>query len=47
MNKVIKLKKLSNFWNNYIENESNGDRNKNLSLEEYLKMKIKQNQKTK
>ena len=27
----------SNFWsNNYIEYESNGDRNKILSLEEYL-----------
>ena len=28
---------VSNFWNNnYIEFESTGDRNKNLSLEEYL-----------
>ena len=30
-------KRLSNFWNNnYIEYESNGDKNKNLSLDEYL-----------
>ena len=30
-------KRGSNFWNNnYIEYESNGDRNKNLSLDEYL-----------
>ena len=29
--------KVSNFWsNNYIEYESNGDRNKKLSVEEYL-----------
>ena len=29
--------RVSNFWsNNYIEYESNGDRNKTLSLEEYL-----------
>ena len=29
--------KVSNFWsNNYIEYESNGDRNKTLSVEEYL-----------
>ena len=28
-----KPERVSNFWNNnYIENESNGDRNKNLSL---------------
>ena len=28
---------MSNFWsNNYIEYESNGDRNKTLSVEEYL-----------
>ena len=28
---------MGNFWNNnYIEYESNGDRNKNLSLKEYL-----------
>ena len=32
-----KLKRVSNFWNdNYIENESNGDKNRNLSLDEYL-----------
>ena len=32
-----KLKRVSNFWNNnYIEYEINGDRNKNLSLDEYL-----------
>ena len=32
-----KPKRVSNFWNNnYIEYESNGDRNENLSLEEYL-----------
>ena len=32
-----KPKSLSIFWNNkYIEYESNGDRNKSLSLEEYL-----------
>ena len=31
-----KQKRLNNFWsNNYIKYESNGDRNKNLSLEEY------------
>ena len=29
--------KVSNFWNNnYIEHQSNGDRNKNLSLEVYF-----------
>ena len=29
--------RVSNFWsNNYIEYESNGDKNKTLSLEEYL-----------
>ena len=29
--------RVSNFWsNNYIEYESNGDRNKTLSVEEYL-----------
>ena len=29
--------RVSNFWsNNYIEYESNGDRNKALSVEEYL-----------
>ena len=33
-NKPIRL---NNFWsNNYIEYESNGDRNKTLSVEEYL-----------
>ena len=32
-----KLKSVSNFWNNnQIEYESNGDRNKDLSLDEYL-----------
>ena len=32
-----KLKRVSNFWNNnYIEYESNGDKNRNLSLYEYL-----------
>ena len=32
------LKRVINFWkNNYIEYESNGDKNKNLSLDEYLK----------
>ena len=31
-----KPKTISNFWNkNYIEQDSNGDKNKNLSLEEY------------
>ena len=30
-------KRVSNFWNNnYIEYESNGDKNGNLSLDEYL-----------
>ena len=29
--------RVSNFWsNNYIEYESNGDRNETLSIEEYL-----------
>ena len=29
--------RVSNFWsNNYIEQESNGDKNKRLSVEEYL-----------
>ena len=29
-------KRISKFWdNNYMENESNGDQNKNLSLDEY------------
>ena len=32
-----KLVRVSNFWNaNYIEYKSNGDRNKTLSVEEYL-----------
>ena len=32
-----KLKRKNNFWNNnYIEYESKDDRNKNLSLKEYL-----------
>ena len=32
-----KPKRESNFWNNnYIEYESNGDKNSNLSLDEYL-----------
>ena len=32
-----KLKRVTNFWNNnYIEYESNGDKNRNLSLDEYL-----------
>ena len=32
-----KLKRVSNFWNNIcIACESNGDRNKNLLLEEYF-----------
>ena len=32
-----KLKRVDNFWtNNYIECENNVDRNKNVSLEEYL-----------
>ena len=31
-------KRVSNFWNNsYIECESNGDKNRNLLLDEYLK----------
>ena len=31
-------KRVNDFWNNnYIEYESNGDKNKNLSLDEYLK----------
>ena len=33
----FKPKRVSNFWNNnYIEYESNGDRNRNLSLHKYL-----------
>ena len=32
-----KPKRVSNFWNNnYTEYESNGDKNRNLSLDEYL-----------
>ena len=32
-----KPKRVSNFWNNnYIEYESNGDKSRNLSLNEYL-----------
>ena len=32
-----KLTRIDNFWtNNYIEYESNGDRNKTLSIKEYL-----------
>ena len=32
-----KPKRVSNFWNNnYIEYESNGDKNRNLSLDEFL-----------
>ena len=32
-----KPERVSNFWsNNYIECESNGDKNRNLSLDEYL-----------
>ena len=38
MKKFRKPVKVGNFWsNNYIEWESNGDRNKTLSIEEYLK----------
>ena len=38
--------RVSNFWsNNYIEYKSNGDRNKTLSVEEYLN-KIRQYLKT-
>ena len=32
-----KPKRVSNFWNNnYVEHEINGDKNRNLSLDEYL-----------
>ena len=32
-----KLKRVNSFWNNnYIEHESNGDKNNNFSLDEYL-----------
>ena len=35
--KYNRLLRVSDFWsNNYIEYESNGDRNKKLSIEEYL-----------
>ena len=36
-----KLKRVSNFWNNnYVEYQNNGDKDRNLSLDEYLnKMK--------
>ena len=38
MKKFRKPVKVGNFWsNNYIEWESNGNRNKTLSIEEYLK----------
>ena len=34
---MLKLKRVSNFWNNnYIEYKRNGDKNSNLSLDEYL-----------
>ena len=37
MNIIYKPERVSNFWNNnYVEYESNGNRNRNLSLEEYL-----------
>ena len=35
--KNFKLVRINNFWsNNYIEYESNADRNKTLSVQEYL-----------
>ena len=35
--KVNKPERVNKFWNNnYIEYESNGDKNRNLSLDEYL-----------
>ena len=35
--KIIKPVRINNFWsNNYVEYVSNGDRNKALSIEEYL-----------
>ena len=38
---IIRVTYISNFWsNNYIEHESNGDRNKKLSVEEYLNKTI-------
>ena len=37
MKKIIMNLKVNNFWDNsYIEYKSNGDKNKNLSLYEYL-----------
>ena len=37
MEKTITNFRASTFWNNnYIKNKSNGDRNRNLSLDEYL-----------
>ena len=37
MKKKIIYSREGNLWsNNYTENESNGDRNKTLSVEEYL-----------
>ena len=37
MNIIYKPERVSNFWNNnYVEYESNSNRNRNLSLEEYL-----------
>ena len=34
---IYKPKRVRNFWNNnYIQYESNTDKNKNLSLDEYL-----------
>ena len=37
MNIFINLKRVRNFWNNnYIEYESNYDKNRNLSLDKYL-----------
>ena len=36
-NNYYKPVRVNNFWsNNYIEYERNGDRNKTLSVEEYL-----------
>ena len=37
VNNFYEPKIVNNFWNNnYIEYESNGDKNRNLSLDEYL-----------
>ena len=33
---IVKPRRVSNLWNNNIEYESNGNGNRNLSLEEYL-----------